>query len=208
MENLAQRAKKSLSNYVGDGLELLNFGGSKRQSYTMKIKKAHATESRKIALFPGFSKTKADLAALLGATFDGLITDTIADVTKSGSPKPFASAVEFFKNNPANIVKIAMSVTDALQFENPIEVYEGVNPFGNPATHTISPAEAKDPDQSNDKLVHIEDVNLQWDNQTAVIIEVNPGTTVTITFFIDAVFNTAAALSEAVMQRNAIRTVE
>lgn len=208
MENkeLSARADSNLRNYVGDGLlELHSFGGNVRRPYTVKITNAHITESRRIAVIIGFSKTKAELVALIGGEVDGIVTDAIADITKSGSPKHLEAAVEYFKANPSNIGQINMSVDNPLQLENAIEIYRGLNPFGNPAMDTIVPANEKDPTEPNDKLAQMKNVNLQWDNQTAMVVTVNPATTMTLTLYVDAILNTAQALNNAVIQRNGVR---
>ena len=203
MNKIQQRADQYLSNYVGD--ELINMTGDKGKAFKITIENAAATP-KKIAIFPGWSGTAAEFEELTGKTVDGLITETIADVVKSGSPKPLVDFVEFFRRNPANVKQINMSVTNPLQFENPIEVLEGLNPFGDPASRYISPSQHKDPDQSNDKLVHIkEDLRLQFNEQTGVILSVNAGETVAITFIVDAIYNSAAILDHSVTQRQSAR---
>ncbi len=202
MKELRERANKHLSNYVGD--DLVSFSGNAGQQYTMKMANA-AVDSKVIAIFPGWTGTKAELEALTGKTIDGLITETIADVTKSGQPKPLDAFVEFCKRNPVNVKKIHMTATDSLQFENSLEVLEGLNPFGDPASRYITPSSHKNPDQNNDKLVHIEGEKLQFNDQTAVIVELNAGVTATMVFFIDAIYNGAKVLDRSVEQSHSAR---
>ena len=203
MKNISKRADEYLSDYAGD--ELVSMTGNAGRAYKMTLANAGAG-AKVIAIFPGWSGTKAEFEALTGKAIDGLITDTIADVVKSGSPKPLVDFVEFFRRNPANVKQINMSVQNPLQFENPIEVLEGLSPFGDPASRYISPSQHKDPDQSNDKLVHIkEDLRLQFNDQTAVILAVNAGETVAVTFIVDAIYNSSAILDHSVSQRDSAR---
>lgn len=100
-----------------------------------------------------------------------------------------------------------MLVTDPLQFEQDLEVREGLSPFNAPPSRFITPSNYKTNTQNDDKLVHIEGEKLQFNDQTAVVAEFLPGTT-TITFFVDSILNTAAILDDRVMKRNAARAYE
>lgn len=206
--NIAEKAKGVLSNYVGNALDEFAFVGEKPRIFTMKLINNHATASKKVVLFSGLAKDIDAFNALTGAGADGFVTASIGDMVNEGSPQDFAIAQAFFNLNPANIAKITMRVTNSLQFENPFKVYEGLNPFDSPKTETILPATYKNPNQADDKSVIIENMRLQWNDQVGLVVDVNALTTVTISFFVNAIGNSAYNLDRALTASVSMRKME
>lgn len=209
-KNLSERARKNVSGYVGDLMDRLGFDGmssNAKRSFTFKIANNGATDIT-IALVSGPCATKAELEAVIGKSIDGLITDTIADFVPTCTPQSFELTRDFFNRNPATVGEIRMLVKDPAQFENAIEVFEGINPFSKVGSYSITPADDKDPDQNNDKLVHMKDINLQINDQTAAILKVNAGEEISLKFFIDVVKNPVIELDYAVSKRDSMRRIE
>lgn len=209
-KNLSERAKGNISGYVGDLMDRLGFDGlnnNARRSFTFKIANAGANP-KTIALLVGPCATKEELIAVIGKSVDGLITDTISDVTQTCSPQSFILTRDFFNRNPGTVGEIRMLVKDPSQFENAIEVFSGINPFDKVGSYSITPADEKNPDQNNDKLVHMKEAQLDINDQTIAILKVNAGEEISMKFFIDVVKNPVVELDYAVSQRNSMRSVE
>ena len=207
MENISKRASENLSNYVGKEENLVSFSGKKDgEQFKVTIKNT-GVAAKKVAVFPATAVDAAGFEALTGIAVDGVITEAIADLVVTGNPSSVANFIDFCKRNPVNIKKMNMLVTDPLQFEQDLEVREGLSPFNAPPSRFITPSNYKTNTQNDDKLVHIEGEKLQFNDQTAVVAEFLPGTT-TITFFVDSILNTAAILDDRVMKRNAARAYE
>lgn len=206
MKNFRERISQRLSsNYVGDEDDFLQFSGDKKKNvYTINIANAHATETRTIAIFPGYFLDKANIKDSAGAAVDGILTDTIADVTITGKPKPVYELLEFAKLVPMRISEIKMLVSDSAQFENPFSVRK-LSPFSELGSEDIVPSNYKNTQQFDDKRVEMAFVDLQVDNQTVIYYTINPATSVTLNLFVNGVLNSAAALNKKVAKVNAAR---
>ena len=207
MKDIAKRANENLSNYVGSEENLVSISGKKDgEQFKVTVENAGLV-GKKIALFPATATDAAGFEALTGIAVDGVITEAVADVVVIGKPSSVANFVEFCKRNPVNIKKMNMLVTNPLQFEQDLEVREGLSPFKSPPSRFVTPSNYKTNTQNDDKLVHIEGEKLQFNDQTAVVVEFLPGTT-TITFYVDSILNTSAILDNRVMQRDAARAYD
>ena len=207
MENISKRANENLSNYVGDEENLVSISGKKDGEQFKVTVKNNGLVGKKVALFPATAVDAAGFEALTGIAVDGVITEAIADVVVTGNPSSVSNFIEFCKRNPVNIKKMNMLVTDPQQFEQDLEVREGLSPFNAPPSRFITPSNYKTNTQNDDKLVHIEGEKLQFNDQTGVVVEFLPGTT-TITFYVDSILNTSAILDNRVKRREAARTYE
>lgn len=204
-KNFRNRVERNLSsNYVGEDDDLLQYTGEKKAHVFTQTIKNNGLATVTVALVPGYYEDKSMLKNDDGTAIDGLITDAIADVVISGNPKPVYDFVEFVKRVPARVKQLKMLVNDASQFENPLKVRK-LSPFTNLGDQAIYPSNFKLSNQFDDKRVEIPMEDLQIDAQTVVLLAVNPGAQITITWFIDRVLNDAAALSKKVERLNASR---
>lgn len=181
------------SNYVGEEDDMLQFTGDKKAHVFTQTIKNNGLTGITVALIGGYYTDKSQILNNDGSAIDGLITDTIADVVISGNPKPVFDFAEFIRRAPSRVRQLKMLVNDAAQFENPLKVRK-LSPFTNLGDEAIYPSNFKLSNQFDDKRVEIATPDLQIDSQTVVLLDINAGASVTITWFIDRVLNDAAAL--------------
>jgi hypothetical protein len=153
-----------------------------------------ATTKKTLVLFPGAAKTVAEILSLTGLTVDGIIGVTNVDLI-AVSAENLAFFQRFVERNPLNIPEIQIQVSNASQLNNPIKVC-GLSPVGRGKTKPISPRSYQRPSDGNETLVTMQNLPLQLDDQTAIIYDINPGTTVTFNLFIGAARNAAAIHAE------------
>lgn len=192
------------SRYVGEDDDLLQFTGDKKAHVFTQTIKNNGLTPVVIALVAGYYNDKSMIKSDDGSAIDGLITDVIPSVVISGNPKPVFDFAEFIKRVPARVKQLKMLVNDASQFENPLKVRK-LSPFTNLGDKAIYPSNFKLSNQFDDKRVEIPGEDLQIDSQTVVLLTVNAGAQITITWFIDRVLNDAAALNTKVERLDASR---
>lgn len=151
-----------------------------------------------IALFPGYLLVAGDIKDAGGNAVDAIATDgniitaASANVVGTGKPKKIAEFIEFCKRVPTRCVAIKMLVDDASQLENEL-VIRSLSPFSDKGYTTITPSHFKNSNQLDDKRVEIP-TDFAFDLQTAVIIKVNAGRTVTLNLFTGGKVNVADEL--------------
>jgi hypothetical protein len=94
------------------------------------------------------------------------------EVTCYGDPKPVDELLAYAKHNPLKFKGLTMRVDEPSQFGQAINVQK-LSPFKNLGDERVSPAQFKDPKQTNDKLVQIPLGDLQMDANTVITYTVN-----------------------------------
>lgn len=197
----------NVANYAPEVNVLSHVTGKSTERYTFKIENTDTTEKR-IAIFPGTSVDKDGFNKLVKEAVDGLITETIDKVTVTPtSPGSVRDFIEYALKVPVHVSGVHMRVNNPEQFGNPVTVYDDVSPFKTSGSIVVDPAEAKNPNQSDDKLVHIETfpspVFLSY--KSAWVLSIVPGAKVTISFYVDGSFDAAEALTGSIERGAAAR---
>jgi len=195
-------------NYVGMDDDAVDFQGAGRSfltelnsnlSFGFSINNALTTR-QVIALTPSFLLTAANIAAYLGQTVDGVLTDgtikTSVTATALQTKRKIAFLQEFIKNNPTRITEMVVQADNDGQLEEQI-VLAQVSPFRDLANNVLLLTNYVDPRQLNTKKAVIplalEFPQFQLDDQNIILLPVTPGT-VKVTFKIGAIRNNASQL--------------
>lgn len=159
-----------------------------------------AAVDRILALHPGFLTDVADIkdpngTSVAAIVSDGTVINTAdATVVCSGKPGKIAHFKEFVNRNPTRFTGMKMLVNDSDQFEETLYMSR-ITPFGGLGYDQIVPGAYKNATQTDDKRVEIPLQNFQLDNQTTIVFTLKAGRSVTFTFFLGAIKNSAAELA-------------
>jgi hypothetical protein len=196
--------------YLGDGDDLLHFGGNMVDStksfataypngeglrqFGIRLTNASTTNARTCLLVAGYF---SDIAALNdGLIASGAFNDKTGGAGLSGSAqtpgKTIEEFLEWLKYVPAQLVMMKIRSNNIDQISNPITV-KTLSPFQDLPTEYIQPENAQDQYSNNEKVVTFF-VEKQLDFSRVLEYTVEPSTTVTIVFFIGATLDTAVAL--------------
>ena len=215
VKELEERAMRNMRNYEGNRPNTQrnetgrNYAGqpanlNSQSTYSLTIKNVGTSaEDQTIAIIPAYFSEAAKIKDAAGSAVDAIIKEgtviatTDKVVTAVGKPKSIDEFLLFVKHNPVRVTGIKMSVDDSAQFSEDILIRKE-SPLRDLGFTTISPANYKNSQQMNDKIVEIPLPDAQFDNQTSVITKIQAGRTVTITFFFGAIRNEAALLDQDV----------
>lgn len=181
------------ANEVGNGTQ-----------FTMTIKNANATDEE-IILCPGYKYMPkggaviATVPALIlypvanGVVYDGTFRSVAGNnLTGIGNPKPIKEFLDYVAENPTRCLGFKIASTDSTQIETMMNI-QHLSPFKNLEDRNIVLASYQDEDTYRDKIVTVHE-NFQFDNQTVFKGIVKANSTLTITFYLGAILNTAKTL--------------
>ena len=215
IKELEGRAMRNIRNYEGNSHNVQrnetgrNYAGQNaaltaQSTYSLTIKNVgSAAEDQTIAIVPAYFTTAAKVKDATGTAVAAIIKEgtviatTNKEVTAVGKPKSIDEFLLFVLHNPVRVTGIKMSVDNSAQFSEDILIRKE-SPLRDLGFMTISPANYKNSQQMNDKIVEIPLPDAQFDNQTSVVTKIQAGRTVTITFFFGAIRNEAALLDQDV----------
>jgi hypothetical protein len=184
--------------------------------FTMTIANiGSAATDRSIALCPGYFGAAADIKDSNGNAVAAIVSEgTIVGaagtndiLSGKGKPKSITEFLGFIKYNPSRFTGLKILVDNSAQFDNIIYVKQN-SPFRNLQDMQIYPNTYKDSTQNDDKRVEIPLENFQMDNNTTVTTVISAGRTVTYTWFVGAIKNSAYELASkaATARMNLSRT--
>lgn len=193
---------EGLTNYEGatrfEGDDLISFdptvGGRRGPKYTIRLVNANAS-TRYAVLCPGLNESLTGVIAT-GAFND---RDGNAGLTGSGNPGTIEMFRYFFRRVPSQLLQLKVQSTDATQVEQTIE-YQRQSPFRTLQNEFIVLATHQDENTYKDKVVTVNtlEYQLQFDDQTYIVLPVVGSSTCTLTLQFGATANLSAFLNKKV----------
>lgn len=212
------------SDYSGYGDPFVQFDGpgksfmnekNEGNNFPMKFTNTDANAvDRTIAICPGYFTTASNIKDSQGNAVDAIATDgtivgslgALNRLVGSATKKTIQEFLDFIKYNPTRIVGLKMTVDDEIQFSENI-YFKQNSPLRNLEDRTIVPDDWKTSQDNDAKRAEIPlaGQNVQFDNQTTIVTKILAARTVTYNWFLGAILNTAAALSnKAIVAKNNI----
>lgn len=194
----------SLSGYTGagdPGIEITGAVQDFRQEghldkrFGVTINNASA-EPRTVRLFSGYNT--GDAAAAPGQLKDGAFTDITGAAGLSASStkarKKIASWLRSLVQNPTRVVMIRVSTADQTQMQNEISAEE-LNEYVIVGSRTFNPSLSINGSTFNVKDVDMVTPDFQISDKSDVLYTINPGTQVTLIFFMGATLDKSKELA-------------
>ncbi|MDJ1494547.1 hypothetical protein QNI19_16500 [Cytophagaceae bacterium DM2B3-1] len=198
--------------YLGDGDDLLHFGGSAIDStksfasafpsgdglrqFGIRLKNTHETLALTALLFAGYHEDITTNNLNRGVVKTGAFKSVEnADGLTASAQLPGKTVEEFLewlKYVPSQLVMMKLRTDNIEQIGKPISI-KTLSPFQDLPTDYIQPENAQDQYSNNEKVVTFM-VEKQLDFSRRFEYSVEPGTTVTIVYYIGATLDTAVAL--------------
>lgn len=211
-------------DFQGEGKNFATIGQNDMQ-FIVNIKNAHATETRRVLLIPGWDFNPMDARMVItpsAGTAVGVLApkrgvlsevalaanlldlDGKADLTVSGAPKALDLLYKWLQENPTALGALRVSSTDANQVMQTI-TYRKLSPFKDLETSIINLGMNQSEDTYRDKLVTVSTPGMVLSNQTQLELIVVPNSTCVVTFFFGGSLNTSKLMQSKV--NNAVRTI-
>ena len=151
--------------------------------------------TKRIVVFPGGIRSIDELSKVIGAS-----ADLIAKEGKTGDVIVVCDGLAFaqrhFVRNPTRVSQIQVSVNDAKQLSQPIELYKA-NPLRKTGSVNLIPKLHQSASNGIATMVVVPTNGYQIDDQTCWIVSVAAKCTVDLTFFMGACRNDAYLLQKA-----------
>ena len=157
--------------------------------------------SARVVLCPGYFSSLAEINASRKIAADAILAegDMIVDSAKKlsakGEPYNISELLNFAKLNPLRFTHLKVTVDEAAQLENNIEIVF-LSPFRSMGDARITPANYKTANQTNDKIADIPLPDFQMSDQVLMYTTILPGRTVSFLWSVGAIYNSAANLQE------------
>ncbi len=123
------------------------------------------------------------------------VVNGIAGLTCSGDPHSYDFFKKFIARYPARLVAMKITSTSEAQLSQSINVTR-ISPFEQLGSKPQSLSSSTRETNVNTRMVTLQNLNYQLDDQTDLSINIPANTTSTFTLYIGAIFNGAKALNE------------
>jgi hypothetical protein len=160
-----------------------------------------ATPAR-VVLCPGYFGSLAEINASRKIAADAIlaegemvVVDANHKLTAKGEPYNISELLNFAKLNPLRFTHLKVTVDQAEQLENNIEIIF-LSPFRSMGDARITPANYKTASQTNDKIADISLPDFQMSDQILMYTTILPGRQISFLWSVGAIKNSAAELQE------------